>query len=97
MTVNLTGKNVEIPPAIKSRVEEKFEALGVRYNQVNNIHVVLHIEHIEHVAEATLHFHGHEMHATATADDMYTAIDQVSEKLSGQMLKHKEKMIDSHR
>lgn len=97
MSINLTGKNIEITPAIKTRVDEKFDMLSKRYSHVNNIHVVLHIEHIDHIAEATLHFQGHEVHATATADDMYTAIDHLAEKLSGQMLKQKEKIIDSHR
>ncbi len=97
MTVNLTGKNLEITPAIKARVDEQFKSLSERYQQVSNIHVVLHIEHLDHIAEATLHFHGHEIHASSKANDMYVAIDQLAEKLSGQLLKLKEKTIESHR
>lgn len=97
MQLNLTGKNFQITPAIKSHTQEKFESLEKRYSQINNIHVVLHIDHIDHIAEATLHFHANEIHATATAKDMYQAIDSLIEKLSGQMHKQKEKIIDSHR
>lgn len=97
MQLNLTGKNFKITPAIKTHTDEKFAALLQRFNQVNHLHVVLHIENIDHIAEATLHFHGNEIHATATANDMYLAIDGLVEKLNGQMQKMKEKVIDSHR
>lgn len=97
MQLNLVGKNFPITPALKSHAEEKLEALNERYSHVKNIHLVLHIEHLDHYAEATLHFHGSELHATAKANDMYLAIDQLSDKLSGQMQKLKDKAIDSQR
>jgi putative sigma-54 modulation protein len=97
MQLNLTGKNFQVTPAIKSHAQDKFESLEMRYAQINNIHIVLHIDHIDHIAEATLHFHTNEIHATATAKDMYLAIDSLIEKLSSQIHKQKEKIIDSHR
>jgi putative sigma-54 modulation protein len=96
MSLNLTGKNFQITPAIKALVEEKFQKLTARYMQVSNIHVVLHIDHADHIAEGALHFHSHEIIATATANDMYVAIDELVEKMAHQMQKQKEKMIDSH-
>lgn len=97
MSLNLTGKNLAITPALKNHVEVKFESLNQRYSDITNSHVVLHIEHLDHIAEATAHFHGQELHATAKSEDMYTAIDQMIDKLAGQMQKQKEKTIDSHR
>lgn len=97
MQLNLTGKNFKITPAIKTHAEDKFSALHKRYNQIGNVHVILHIENIDHYAEATVHFHGSELHASAQANDMYLAIDALVEKLSGQLGKQKEKIIDSHR
>jgi putative sigma-54 modulation protein len=97
MQLNLTGKNIEITDAIQQLVDERFEALHQRYNIINNVHVVLHIDKHDHCAEATVHYQGSEIHATAKASIMYTAIDLLAEKLSGLMQKHKEKIIDSHR
>jgi putative sigma-54 modulation protein len=98
MQFNLTGKNqLEITPAIKQHADDKFNQLNKHFRDITNAHLVLHIEHHDHCAEGTLHFHGNEMHATAKSSDMYQAIDQVAEKLSVQMKKHKEKLIDSHR
>ena len=97
MQLNLTGKSFEITPAIKTLVEDKLEHLDSHFANITNVHVVLHIEHLDHIAEATLHFHGNELHATAKTSDMYTSIDQLFEKLSTQVNKHKEKVIDAHR
>lgn len=97
MQLNLTGKNFKVTPAIKTHTEEKFNHLHQRYNQIDQIHVILHIEHHDHIAEANLNFLNSELHATATANDMYLAIDGLVEKLSAQIHKHKEKLIDSHR
>jgi putative sigma-54 modulation protein len=97
MSFNLTGKNsFQITPAIRERVEEKFQKLVARYAQMTNIHVVLHIENLDHIAEATLHYHGHDVHATAASADMYAAIDQLEDKIANQLHKLKEKIIDSH-
>ncbi len=97
MQINLTGKNLPITPALRTHVEDKFKSLDKRFSNITNIHVVLHIEHLDHCAEASIHFDGIEFHATASATDMYVSIDQLEEKLETQMHKHKEKIIDSHR
>jgi putative sigma-54 modulation protein len=97
MQLNLTGKNFKITPAIKTYVDEKFASLEQRYSQITTVHVVLNIEHTNNVAEATVHFHGKEIHAKANGDDMYMVIDSLVEKLAGQIHKLKEKNIDSHR
>lgn len=97
MQINITGKNFQITPAIKTYAEEKLTPLDTRFNDINVIHVVLHIEHHDHIAEATLHYQGTEIHATAKSDDMYNAIDGLVDKLTGQMTKQKEKHIDAQR
>ena len=60
------------------------------------MHVVLNIEKHIHQAEATAHVPGAELFAIAEADDMYAAIDLLSDKLDRQLLKHKEKTIARH-
>lgn len=96
MSLNLTGKNLEITPALKTHVETKFHKILERFPQVSNTHVILHIDHLDHIAEATMHFNAHEIFASATDKDMYTAIDALAEKINTQLQKHKEKIIESH-
>ena len=37
------------------------------------------------------------MHAHADSDNMYASIDELTDKLDSQVLKHKEKITDHHR
>ena len=91
MQLHFTGRNLEVTPALKAFITEKFERVQRRDNHINNVNVVLHIEHLTHTAEATFHASGADFHATAEADDMYKAIDELVDKLVAQLTKHKEK------
>lgn len=97
MQLHFVGKNIEVTDALKNVTIEKFKHLEKRFNNITNVHVVFHIEHLDQIAEATVHYQGAEIHATAKEDDMYKAIDALVDKLMGQITKHKEKLIDSHR
>jgi putative sigma-54 modulation protein len=56
------------------------------------------VEKLVHKADATLHAAaGKIIHAEATAEDMYAAIDLLADKLDGQIRKHKEKLTDHHK
>jgi putative sigma-54 modulation protein len=47
-------------------------------------------------AKATLHASGCTIHAVATEEDMYAAIDLMADKLDRCIKKHKEKRNDHH-
>ncbi len=98
MKLDLVGRDgIELTAAIKTHAEEKFKLLEKRFNHIDRIHVSFHLENIDHVAEATFHWQGNEIHATASSGNMYNTIDALVDKLLVQMTKHKEKIIDSHR
>jgi putative sigma-54 modulation protein len=97
MHLQFVGKNIEVTPAIKSVTEEKFKLLEKRFSNMTNVTIVFHVEHNIQIVEATLHCDGTEIHATAKDNDMYKAIDILIAKLLGQMTRHREKIIDSHR
>lgn len=94
MQLHFTGRNIEITAALKTFTEEKFQKLDRRHANLGNIHVVFHIDHLTHQAEATVSMNGAEIHASAKADDMYAAIDELVDKLVAQITKHKEKISD---
>jgi putative sigma-54 modulation protein len=97
MQLDFTGRNVEITPALKAFAEEKFQRLERRDNHITHVKIIFHIEHLSHIAEATLHLNGTELHASAKDEDMYRATDALVDKLMGQITKHKEKHADKHR
>ncbi len=92
MQINLTGHHVDITPAIRLFVEEKFEKLQRHFDHINNIHVVLTVEKERQKAEANIHVNKGNIFAEAQSEDMYAAIDMLIDKLDRQVIKHKEKL-----
>ncbi len=97
MQLNITGHHVEITDSMRNYVSEKFERLERHFDHVTNVHVVLSVEKLRQKAEATLHVTGNNLFADAENDDMYAAIDALTDKLDRQIKKHKEKVTDHHR
>lgn len=94
MQINISGHHVEVTQALKDYVESKVEKLERHFDSITNIQVTLTVEKATQKAEATLHAAGVELHANSENEDMYAAIDQMSDKLDRQLLKHKEKTLD---
>ena len=97
MHINLTGHHVELTPPLHDYVNNKMEKLERHFDHVTDIHVVLSVEKLRHKAEATLHVSGGTLFADAVQEDMYAAIDSLTDKLDRQVKKHKEKLTDHHR
>ncbi|MDO6443760.1 MULTISPECIES: ribosome hibernation promoting factor [unclassified Marinobacter] len=94
MQLNISGHHVELTPALKEYVSEKFERLERHFDHISNCQVTLEVDKVRQIADATLHVVGGEIHAKAENEDMYAAIDGLVDKLDRQILKHKEKSLD---
>ncbi|AIX75123.1 MAG: ribosome hibernation promoting factor [Mixta calida] len=92
MQLNITGQHIEITPALREFVNTKFAKLEQYSDRITQVHVVLKVERVQQIAEATLHVSGGELHATSEANDMYAAIDGLIDKLSRQLTRHKDKL-----
>jgi len=92
MQINLTGHHVEITDALRDYVSAKFERLERHFDNIISAHVILNVEKLARIAEATVHVNGGELFATAEEEDMYAAIDNLVDKLDRQIKKHKEKL-----
>ena len=96
MQLSVTGHHVEVTPSLRGYVEKKFERIGRHFDQVIDVHCVLTVEKLRQKAEATLHVSGSAIHADATKEDMYAAIDRLADKMDRCIKKHKEKRADHH-
>jgi putative sigma-54 modulation protein len=67
------------------------EKLTRHFDHINNVHVVLTVEKLNQIAEATVHVNGTDLHAKAQNSDMYSSIDSLVGKLDKQILKYKGK------
>jgi len=92
MQINLAGHHVEITDSLRESVHSKFAKLERHFDHINNVHVVLTVEKLNQIAEATVHLSGNEVHAKAQNGDMYLSIDALVSKLDKQILKYKGKI-----
>jgi putative sigma-54 modulation protein len=97
MQIDLTGQHIDITAPLRQYVNSKLERLARHSPQVVDIHVILSVEKLRHKAEATLRLNGGSVFADATEEDMYAAIDALTDKLDRQVKKHNERMNDHHR
>lgn len=96
MQLTITGHHIEVTPALREKVESKLSKLERHFDHLTDVHCILTVEKLQHKAEATVHLTGGTIHADAIEEDMYAAIDSLIDKLSRQVIKHKEKLGDHH-
>lgn len=96
MNLNITGHHVDLTTPLREFVENKMQRIERHFEKMINADVVLTVEKLRHTAEGTLHARGATLHAEAEADNMYTAIDKLIDKLDRQTCKYKEKHKDHH-
>jgi len=94
MQLNISGHHVELTPALKGYITEKFNRLERHFDQITNSQVTLQVDKVRNIAEGVLRVTGGEIHAKAEDEDMYAAIDALVDKLDRQILKYKEKTVD---
>jgi putative sigma-54 modulation protein len=97
MHINVTGHQVEITEPLRQYAAEKIGRIHKHFDHVTTTNIVLHVQKTRHIAEATIHAKGAQLHANAEGADMYAAIDALADKLDRQVLKHKEKTTSHHR
>ncbi len=91
MSLNITGRNLEITPAIREFVETKIARVTRHFDQVIDTHVILSIEPQKHNAEVTLRVRGKDIHCEASNPDLYAAIDLLIDKADRLVIKYKSK------
>ena len=96
MQLNVTGHHIDITDSLRDYVSSKMDRIEKHYDNVTDVHCILTVEKLRHTAEATANLRGARVHAEATEQDMYAAIDGLADKLDRRIIKHKEKMCDHH-
>lgn len=91
MQLNISGHHVDLTQPLRDYVENKFERLQRHHDQITQIDVTLVVEKLVQKAEANIHIAGADLFAAADSEDMYAAIDALTDKLDRQLIKHKEK------
>ncbi len=96
--VKVTGRHLQVTPAIDEYVTRKIESLHLDYPKIIEAHVILEVEKYRHTAEVILVCSNHiTIEAREETDDMYAAIDAVVDKVGRQMRKYKTRLMKKHR
>ncbi|HEY8568355.1 ribosome hibernation-promoting factor, HPF/YfiA family [Microbulbifer sp.] len=96
MQINISGHHVDVTPAIRDYCLTKLDKLSRHHDLITNTQVILSVDKLIQKAEARVHVNGRDVFADSESEDMYAAIDSLTDKLDRQLLKHKEK-LRSHR
>ncbi|WP_101757610.1 ribosome hibernation-promoting factor, HPF/YfiA family [Oceanicoccus sp. KOV_DT_Chl] len=94
MQINVSGHHVEVTPALREYVNTKLSKLQRHFDNITNTDVTLTVDKLVQKAEASVHVAGADLFAASESEDMYAAIDNLTDKLDRQLLKHKEKNIN---
>lgn len=96
MNILVNGRHLEVTPALKNYAEEKIKKFERYSSDITEATVTLSVEKYRHKAEVMLKANGMLIQAESITGEIYSAIDEVSEKLDRQVKKYKEKHV-SHR
>lgn len=97
MNLHISGHHLEVTPALRDFVAQKFERVTHHFDHVIDVNVILKVEKLKQKAEVTVHVRGKDIFVECEDTDMYAAIDALADKLDRQVQKYKQKQQDHHR
>ena len=92
MDITVTFRHMEPTESLRTYAEEKVSKIKKYLDFPLEAHVVLTVEKFRHVADVTLSVNGSRIKGVEETEDMYSAIDQVMDKIQKQVKKHRSKI-----
>jgi putative sigma-54 modulation protein len=90
--VSVTFRHTRPTEALKHYAEEKLHKIGKYFDRPLEAHVVLAVDARERqMAEVTIQARGMTIHGREETDDLYSAIDLLTDKVEQQIRKYKTK------
>lgn len=87
----MTGRNVDVTPAMREYAEKKLARIEKFFNEDTEANVTFSVQKKRHIMGVTIYFEGNTFRAEATNDDLYMSIDKSIDLLEGQIRKNKTK------
>ena len=93
MEVTVTGRHVDVTPAMKQYAREKITKCDKFRPPLLLAHIVMNVEKFRHKFEITASSARHKnVHVEVVSEDMYKSIDKGIDKLAQQLRKYKGKV-----
>lgn len=93
MNYIISGKNIDVTPALKETIEKKLGKLERYFTPETEIIVTLSVEKERQKIEVTIPVKGHIIRSEQSSNDMYVSIDLVEEVIERQLRKYKNKLV----
>lgn len=97
MKISIRGKNIDVTDALRQYIEKRISKFEKFFNENTEAIVTISTEKFTHKIDVLLKVNGHLIQAEGKTEDLYSAVDQVVEKLEKQILKYKEKIQDKNK
>ncbi len=88
MDITVTFRHMDAIESVRDYAEEKISKIDKYLDTVSEAHIVLSIEKFRHTADVTLSINGTRIKGVEETEDMYSAIDQVMDKIETQVKKY---------
>jgi len=92
MEINITFRHIEPSDSLRIYAEEKLYRIKRYFDFPVEAHVVLAVEKFRHIADITLNLDGTMIKGVEETDDLYSAIDQVMDKIETQVKRYRSKI-----
>lgn len=91
MDITVTFRHVESSDSLKAYAEEKVLKMDKYFDFPVEVYIVLAVEKFRRMADVTLNVNGTVIKAVEETEDMYSAIDQVMDKIEKQVKRYRDK------
>lgn len=97
INVSIAFLNIDATDAIKQYATDKVKHCVQKFaHQDTDAHVVLKVEKARQIAELSMHLSGHDFIVKEESESLYASIDKLTDSLSQQLRKHKDKVTRHH-
>jgi len=94
MSVDITGRHIEITEPLRKFATDRLERLRGVIDEILEVHFILTVEkHQRHIAEINIKTRRDFYHAEEVSTDMYTSVAAVIDKVEKQILKDKQRAV----
>lgn len=94
MKLRITGRHMNMTPALRDYVETRFGRLDRYGLKVGSLQVVLGVEKLQHKAEVVGNVNGKRVQAKTSTREMYATIDALVDRVDAQFRKWKERLVN---
>lgn len=93
MQITIRGKNMDVPGALKDYIERKLGKMDRFFETDLSAQVTVSIERERHIVEVTMPLNGMLVRGEDEAQDLFSAVDKVMDKIMKQVEKYKTRLM----